>query len=383
MKTILFFLAQGLLMSTSHGVLIDYEEDVAILPMPMSDMSSTYDEGTDRIYIVGGCDDPQGNSQIAPDFFICASITDKAFAFDPLEGTFEELAAAPRARYRHTAANIDGKIWLVGGRTLDDFVIPEIDVFDPAEKSWTTLGSLPQELQFSDQGSFHNEGLMYVLGGYEQNYTAMDTLFRISSDVDEGITTEVMAPMANPRGDVHAVAIGDFGYITGGYTHEDGAGGYCVPHSSTERYDVKADKWETIDDLETGRADKALVTLNGHILALGGETKDRSLCGGDTAEYTVALNDVEIMEDPHTDSASWSIVAETPDRTFRFSGASHPPTNSIYTFGGQNFYSPACECFATSDTVTKYVEIAETSMASRTSGTFALILIASALFNFL
>lgn len=383
-KSILPILAQSLLFAKSRSVKIDFEEDVAKLPMPMSDMSATYDESTDRIYLVGGCDDPQGNSQLQPDLFVCFSITDKAFSFDPATATFEELPAAPRARYRHTASNVDGKIWLVGGRTIEDFVIPEVDVYDPVEKSWTTIGSLPAELQFSDLASFYHEGFMYALGGYEQNYAAIDTLFRMSSDVEDGLTTEVMAPLAHARGDVHAVGIDDYGYITGGYTHEDGAGGYCVPHSSTERYDIKGNKWETIDDLDTGRADKALVTLNGNILAFGGETKDKSLCGGTTAEYTVALNDVEVLEDPHMDTSSWSTIAETPARTFRFSGASHPPSNAVYTFGGQTFYSPDCECFATSDVVTKYTEIAETSVASRGFkgfGAFVSVMVATAIFN--
>lgn len=170
-------LAQGLLFAKSLSMKIDLVENVAKLPMPMSDMSTTYDEATDRIYVVGGCDDPQGNSQLQPDLFVCFSITDKAFSFDPTTATFEELPPAPRERYRHTAASVNGKIWLVGGRTVDDFVIPEVDVYDPAEKSWTTIGILPTELQFSDSASFYHDGFMYALGGYVQNYDTTDTLF--------------------------------------------------------------------------------------------------------------------------------------------------------------------------------------------------------------
>jgi len=206
---------------------------------------------------------------------------------------------------------------------------------------------------------------MYVVGGYEQNYAAMATTFRIpASSFEDGLSTEVVGSMNEARGDIHAVIVDDLAYITGGYTHDDGEGGFCVPHSSTERYNVKKDMWKTIDDLENGRADKALVSLNGHIYALGGETKEKSLCTGDVSEYTMALNDVEILEDAHMDSSKWEVVSDTPARVFRFTGAAHPPTNSIFTFGGQNFYSDTCECFATSDSVTKYVEIAHESSSA-------------------
>jgi len=337
---------------------IKWEKELAKLPTPLSDMSATYDEGTSNIYLIGGCDDPQGNSQLAPDLFVCLSITAKGHAFDPSTGKFESLPEAPRPRYRHSATNVHGRIWLIGGRTLDDTVIPEIDVYDTMTKSWSTIGSLPSDFQFSDHGSFYHQNYTYVVGGYMQSYAANDVTFRLSTEIneEEGLVTELMAPLADARGDVHAVIIDDYAYITGGYTHSDTKGGWCIPHSSTERYDLLANEWTTIDDLATGRADKALVALDGTIFAFGGETKDTAMCSGDTAEYTMALSDVEILEQPHLDSSTWHPAGESPSRVFRFSGAAYPPTDSIYTFGGQEFYSPTCECFATSDEITKYVD---------------------------
>ena len=125
-KSLLLFLA-----SFVPGVIsgqVTWEELEVNLPMPVSDISATYDEATDRIYLIGGCDDPQGNSQLTPTLFVCSSITAKGFAFNPNDFTFENLPDAPRERYRHSASNVNGKIWLVGGRTVSDVVIPEIDV---------------------------------------------------------------------------------------------------------------------------------------------------------------------------------------------------------------------------------------------------------------
>lgn len=227
-------------------------------------------------------------------------------------------------------------------------------------------------MQFSDQGSFYSDNYLYVVGGYEQDYAAKDTTFRIPTDsMEDGLTTETMAPLADVRGDIHVVVLDDFAYTAGGYTHEDGHGGFCVPHSSTERYDIKNNVWMTIDDLDTGRADKALVALDGRIFALGGETKETDLCSGDVAEYTMALNDVEVLEDPHKDESHWHVVADAPTRVFRFTGSHYPPTRSIYTFGGQKFYNPSCECFATSDEITKYVFVEEAESSPANSVSFS------------
>lgn len=122
------FLAHSNAGATHEMKTVNWELINEKLPMPLSDMSATYDEATGLIFLVGGCDDPQGNSQLTPDLFICNSITEKGYSFNPIDGEFKELPPAPRARYRHTASNVEGKIWLVGGRTLEDLVIPEVDV---------------------------------------------------------------------------------------------------------------------------------------------------------------------------------------------------------------------------------------------------------------
>lgn len=364
---------------------IEVEEQPQKLPKPLSDMTATFVDETQLIYIFGGCDDPQGNSQFQPDLFICGSITSTGFSFNPLDGEFEALPDAPRARYRHTASNVNGKIWLVGGRTIEDNLIPEIDVFDPAKNTWSTLGVLPPQFEFSDLGSFYYEDYLYVVGGYNAAYEAQAVVFRIPTDensLENGILTETMNPMKELRGDTHAVIVDGFAYITGGYSHEDS---YCAPHTTTERYDISANEWTKIDDLRTGRADKVLVVLEGSLFALGGESKDSELCSGATAEYTMPLNDVEMLQDPHLDSSTWRVVSDTPSRVFRFSGAPYPPTNSIYTFGGQQFYNPSCECFATSDEVTKFISVlsSETSVPSGVEKDSIMTVIAVSSFTFI
>lgn len=337
-----------------HLLGIKFEDVDHVLPMPMSDMSATYDKVTNKIYIVGGCDDPQGNALQDWDGYACTSLTAKTYAYDADAGTFDVLPDAPRERYRHTAASVNGRIWLVGGRTVEDHLITEIDVLDTASKTWSTVGSLPPHLQMSDQASFALGDSLYVLGGYDSNYTATERVVSVNADAEyvsaNGVVFVDAPSLAEARGDVHAVAVGNAAYVTGGYTHADG---YCEPLVSTERFDRATNAWTTIGPLATGRADKALVVVNDHLYAVGGEAKHT--CDGDPSEYTLALDDVEVLDaSAHADG--WTVLADAPARRFRFVGAPWPDTNSVYVLGGQTFYEPSCKCFATSDLISKYTE---------------------------
>jgi hypothetical protein len=44
--------------------------------------------------------------------------------------SFTEMAQAPHARYRHAAAVANGKLFLFGGRAVDDNLVTAIDVRD-------------------------------------------------------------------------------------------------------------------------------------------------------------------------------------------------------------------------------------------------------------
>ena len=70
------------------------------LPKALSDNTATATP-SGQILVAGGCDAPNGNTFIDAegnqlDFFICESISDELYAFDPVEGSFTTLAKLPR-----------------------------------------------------------------------------------------------------------------------------------------------------------------------------------------------------------------------------------------------------------------------------------------------
>ena len=103
------------------------------IPTALSDNTATYLPSTDTILLAGGCNAENGNTFIDAegeelDFFYCGSISDKLYGFRPEDGSFVTLADLPRQRYRHAAVLAGGKLWLLGGRNVQDEVVAEIDV---------------------------------------------------------------------------------------------------------------------------------------------------------------------------------------------------------------------------------------------------------------
>ncbi|PQJ15198.1 hypothetical protein BST99_05160, partial [Aureicoccus marinus] len=90
--------------------------------------------------------------------------------FDPSTGQWTSLPDAPRSRDHFHAAVLDGKIYVAGGRLsggtggVFEPLIAEVDVYDIATQTWSTLPQdLPTPRAAASVGVLNNE--IYVLGG--------------------------------------------------------------------------------------------------------------------------------------------------------------------------------------------------------------------------
>ena len=98
------------------------------LPMALSDLTAT--RVGEVVYIAGGCNSDTGNTFLDTiGEFVCDSIADTLYRFDPSTETFTQLASLPVGRYRHAAAATEGiYLVLLGGRDLNDDLIGTVDV---------------------------------------------------------------------------------------------------------------------------------------------------------------------------------------------------------------------------------------------------------------
>ena len=111
--------------STSTGTDIKWIQLSAKMPVTVSDMVAT--PLGDKIIITGGCSQGNYRSPIDGDFY-CSEITSAASAFSPATASFTSLPQMPRERYRHAAAVVNNKLYVIGGRALNDSLISAVDV---------------------------------------------------------------------------------------------------------------------------------------------------------------------------------------------------------------------------------------------------------------
>lgn len=292
------------------------------MPYAASDFTAT--TLGEKIYIVGGCDGPQ-NFDFDFDGYYCSSVTDKVLVYDPATDTFEELAAAPRARYRHAAVAVGTEILVFGGKTLDDRSHLEVDVLDTATGTWKTRGVMKNPT--SDLAAFVLGGTVYAVGGYDSGYTALDTVSAMDPATG-GWTTLVDSSLNTARGDLGIGVVDGQVFAFGGWTHEDE---YATPHASLETLDAATMTWtKHPEPAKLGRGDKAVVGLHGRVLVLGGETKDAE-------GINVPLDDVEAFHPTATGvgAGGWTNVGTLLEKRFRFAAAALG--DSVYVFGGQGY----------------------------------------------
>jgi len=323
-----------------------------------------------RIIITGGCNSENGNEYVEEDWgegFSCFSLSNKAYAFDPIRnnkfqawnGEFETLADMPRTRNRHASVVIQNQICLFGGRNETDTLIPEVDCYNPELDEWSTPYSLPEERQSSDFAAFSQDDKVYLIGGYDPYYTALDQVTVIDMSDFDNVKYSDGTKLASARGDIDVALLDGNVYVSGGFTHENY---WAAPKNSVEKYSVDTQQWSEIDSLNQERGDKQLVGLHGKVYAIGGETKIDTT--GPVEELpelgarSEVLDSVEVLdphEDVHAGLAEWRVLAGMPSQLFRFAASEwdvkDEESGYIFVFGGQVEYDSDCKCFRTTDKV--------------------------------
>ncbi len=105
----------------------------------------------------------------------------------------------PRSRYRHMAAKVGQYMYLVGGRTLEDALIAEIDRFDPVTGVWeSNVFTWPNAT--SDGGAFAVDDLLFLVGGYDGAYNTLASLTALNTTSGKWIVD--LPSMQLGRGDI-------------------------------------------------------------------------------------------------------------------------------------------------------------------------------------
>ena len=152
------------------------------MPVPVHHQAMTVYQG--KIYVFGGYNRPPGTE--SPGWFP----VDNAWEFDPAADSWKALAPLPAKRGSAVAAEVGGKIYVIGGaipqpNTKETGVYPNRparatgtnEMYDPATNRWESRSPMPTARNHAFVGAVG--GKIYVLGGRVGH-----TFITVSSNTD-------------------------------------------------------------------------------------------------------------------------------------------------------------------------------------------------------
>ncbi|HMP82830.1 MAG TPA: kelch repeat-containing protein [Verrucomicrobiota bacterium] len=208
-------------------------------------------------------------------------------------------------------AELDGKIYVLGGYPPSRVTQRTVQVYDTQTDSWSYTTPLPIPLNHPMPAVAN--GKLYMIGGQTTD-SGTGSFTNTVFEFDPATTNWVArAPMPTSRSAGVAAVIGNLIYV---------AGGRPPRGQDFAVYNVTSNSWQTLPNLPTGRNHLAACALGGRVYVAGGR-----LGGGFTSPMT---NVLEVF-----DSASnqWSSAAPMPFARGGINGIE--ADGCFFVFGGE------------------------------------------------
>ena len=203
-----------------------------------------------KIYVLGG--KPLDNK-----------VLNTVDCYDPEQKIWIENALPPFDTERYNAAAIvfQGKIYLIGGRSSED-VVDDVEVFDPVQNKWQDVQNIHKEREGHVAVILNDH--IYVIGGQENEYELTKKIEWYQESEDKWIEEKEKCPF--PRVAQFGASIADVFYMFGGYYFGMSKDGYKWNNTAMHR------AWENLSPLSQARAYGATVIKGDSIFLIGGET---------------------------------------------------------------------------------------------------------------
>lgn len=215
------------------------------------------------IYLVGG-ESREGDPQV------CGDVVATVEAYDPVANSWSTKMDMNVARSQVSlAANeASNKLYAIGGSNgsqgmpIPFEAMPTVEVYDPVAGSWTQVADMKTARALPSVGAIG--GKIYAVGGQKQNHEAINTVEEYDPIADTW--TLEASVMPHPRLNPGAAFLNGKIYVVGG---EDQAGG---PISTVDVYDPPPnDSWTTETPLPSVRRVLGAAVVNNVLYAVGGE----------------------------------------------------------------------------------------------------------------
>lgn len=207
----------------------------------------------------------------------------------PLAGQWGVRANLPEANSEMSVAELDGKIYVIGGYPSSRVTVATVQVYDAASNTWSLAAPLPTPVNHSMPAVVN--GKLYVIGG--QSDAGSTNFVNTVYEYDPATNTwRTRAPLPIARGGGAAAVIDGKIYVAGGRPPR--GADFAV-------FDPALNQWTTLPDLMTQRNHLAAVAVDGKVIVIGGRFE-----AGSTSPLTDALE----IYDPKTNT--WKEGARLP-----------------------------------------------------------------------
>lgn len=258
---------------------------------------------------------------IAGMLLLCLVKSDLIFAGSPQMGTWTTAASAPTKRTEVAAAELGGKIYVVGGfsepslqNVLKFAISNDVEVYDPVSNTWSTTTPLPEGRHHAGIASL--DGFLYVIGGFTKAFLsiwhATSTVYQYNPTTEEW---RELAPMPSARGALGVTVYQNRIYAMGGYDGKHNSG-------AVEIFDPKTNTWSSAASMPTPRDHLAVVTAGSRIYTIGGRPD---------LDYH---HNMDVVEEYDPNANQWRTRANLP--TARSGITAGVIDGWIYVFGGES-----------------------------------------------
>lgn len=188
-------------------------------------------------------------------------------AFDPVAGTWALAPNAPAVRFAAAAGVLAGRLHVAGGWNANNAASASLtrhDVYDPGLAGWVGAAALPTARNAA--GGAVVDGRFYVVGGRSPGIRSTDQqpLAVVEVYTPEADRWDAAAPMPSARGSLAAAALGGRVYAFGG---EDSAGAVS---NAVERLDPGTGLWTTLTPMPYRSHGLGAVAVGEDLYVMGG-----------------------------------------------------------------------------------------------------------------
>lgn len=213
-----------------------------------------------KIYIIGGTtgsEPPHGDA-------ITCSLNQ---AYDLKTGTWENKASMPTSRNQIEAAVVNGKIYVMGGRTAGPYsTVNATEIYDPVTDTWT-IGA-PMIYPVTSFATAVVDDKIYIIGGQDEFDSRMNIdnvqIYDTATDTWRLGKSAPVTVWQAAAGAMTGAAAPKRVYVMGG------SGGFAVGLAQNLVYDPKADSWSNAASLPTARHSPKVAVVSELLYIMGG-----------------------------------------------------------------------------------------------------------------